>query len=170
VTDVSFRTLVAAPHVVINEVLANAIGPEPAQEWVELFNDGRTAVDLAGWTLEDVGGVALLPTASLQPGGFALVVADSYDAASSYDVPPAPATLIVRVARLGKSGLSNAGEPLRLLSPDGQLESAFPGLVAARAGVSIARLDPSTADTDLAGFGEHASPGASPGAPNALEP
>ena len=29
------------PHVVINEVLANPVGGEPAQEWVELYNDGR---------------------------------------------------------------------------------------------------------------------------------
>lgn len=170
VTAVDFRTLASSPHVVINEVLANAVGPEPAQEWVELFNDGRTAVDLEGWTLEDVGGIALLPADSLAPGQFAVVVGDTYDAASGYDVAPAPGTVLLRVPHVGKNGLSNSGEPLRLVSPDGQAESSFPAVAAARAGVSIARRDPATPDADLTGFGEHASPGASPGAPNVLGP
>lgn len=165
-----FRTLVSAPHLVINEVLANAVGAEPAQEWVEIANDGRTAVDLKDWTIEDVGGVTALPAASLAPGAYALIVADAYDPASAGDVPPSADALLVRVARLGKNGLSNSGEALRLRDPAGQLLSTFPAIAAPRAGVSAARRTLSTPDDDSGGFGLHANPGASPGGPNTVEP
>ena len=56
------------PHLVINEVLANPIGPEPHQEWVELYNDGAVAAELADFALCDIGGEAWLPEAVLEPG------------------------------------------------------------------------------------------------------
>ncbi|MEO7327091.1 MAG: hypothetical protein ABI193_00840, partial [Minicystis sp.] len=48
-------TLPPSPHLVLNEVLANPLGPEPQQEWVELCNDGALPVDLDGYVLADVG-------------------------------------------------------------------------------------------------------------------
>ena len=44
-------TLPAEPHVVINEVLAHPLGPKPAEEWVELVNDGTVSADLTGYVL-----------------------------------------------------------------------------------------------------------------------
>jgi hypothetical protein len=169
-TSADFRTLASAPHVVINEVLANAIGPEPEQEWVELVNDGRTSVDLGGWVLEDVGGATVLPSQSLDAGSYALITNASYDPASGFDVAPQPGTLLVRVEHLGKNGLSNSGEPLRLTTPAGDVISTFPAVAAPNAGVSVARRTPSASDLDPASFAPHASPGASPGAANVLAP
>ncbi|MCC6217414.1 MAG: lamin tail domain-containing protein [Polyangiaceae bacterium] len=155
-------------RVVVNEVLANALGAEPSQEWVELVNDGAAPVDLAGWSLEDVGGVALLPAHVLAPGAFALVVPEGYDAAAPFDIAPAPGTPLLVVPKLGKSGLSNAGEPLLLRDAAGAVVSRFPAREADTAGTSQARGAPWLLDDDPAAFGPHAAPGASPGAPNVL--
>ena len=47
----AFSTPVALPPVTITEVLANAAGPEPQQEYVELRNLGAAEVSLAGLRL-----------------------------------------------------------------------------------------------------------------------
>src|SRR5206468_9079998 len=90
------------PHVVLNEVMANPAGAEPAQEWVELYNDGSGAVSLAGFAIEDAGGRSDLAGGVLEPGAFALVVSDAYVAGDGADPAPAPGTLLVRVAALGR--------------------------------------------------------------------
>ncbi len=158
----------AEPHVVVNEVLANAVGAEPAGEWVELINDGVTAVDLAGWTLADLGEETALPAVVLDPGQFAVVVSERFAPDPEVDVAPPADALLIRVPTLGQSGLANAGELLRLRSPDGLVRSRFPALAAPGAGVSVARRAPWLADDVAAAFGRHAPPGASPGWPNEL--
>ncbi len=155
-------------HVVINEVLANPAGLERTSEWLELVNDGDTAVDLGGFTLSDAGGSSVLPPLILEPGAFALVVGSEFDPDPALDVLPAASTRVVRLPELGDGGLSNSGEPLRLRDGGGRLLSSFPGVAAKHAGVSIARRVPDALDTELASFAEHAAPGASPGAANLL--
>ncbi|GMV18088.1 MAG: lamin tail domain-containing protein [Polyangiaceae bacterium] len=157
----------ALPHVVLSEVFANPLGAEPAQEWVELYNDGTIPVELSTLSLEDGGGKVELPAFVLAPGSFALIVRDDYDPASSSDPAPAQGTKLLRVPALGKNGLSNSGEALALRA-GGQLISKFPALPKPKAGVSVARRKTWTLDDDASGFGHHAAPGASPGAPNAL--
>jgi hypothetical protein len=158
--SVDLVTVPTMAHVVLNEVLANPMGAEPAQEWVELVNDGAAAVDLAGFSLELSDGAVELPRASLPPGAFALVVSDSYDFADGRDVPPAPGTLILRLARLG---LSNSGETLELKGPNRAVMSRFPALPPPGAGVSVGRRAPALPDSDAKSFGPHAARGASPG-------
>jgi hypothetical protein len=167
-TRATVQTLPAEAHVVINEVLADALGAEPAQEWVELVNDGSAAVELEGFVLEDVGGISVLPEHSLEPGAIALVVGPDYSADSSWDVPPIPGTALLRVAALGKNGLSNSGEPLRLTRPDNVVVSTFPATPKPKAGKSVARRDPWSIDSDPASFVLHGAAGCSPGAPNEL--
>jgi hypothetical protein len=166
--NVTLHTAAAQPRLVLSEVLANPLGPEPGQEWVEVVNDGLLPVELAGWTLEDVGGVSELPQAVLAPGEYALIVRDDFVLDDGLDVVPAPGTTIVRVPQLGKNGLSNTGEPLALRAPDGALVSRFPAFPKPKAGISVARRRPWDLDDVPGAFGHHASPGASPGAPNQL--
>jgi hypothetical protein len=134
------------PHVVINEVLANPIGPEPAQEWVEIVNDGQAPADLGGYALRDVGGETPLPPAVLPPGAYALIVNQSFSEDDEYDPPPAPDAAILRVAKLGKGGLANAGEPLSLRDGQGAVISRFPAGLKAKAGMSVARRSPQAPD------------------------
>jgi hypothetical protein len=158
------------PHVVISEVLADAIGPEPAQEWIELTNDGRAPVDLDRWTLEDVGGTVLLPPHRLEPGAFVLLVSQGYSEQATWDVAPRSGTAVLRLLELGKNGLANSGEPLLLRSPEGTVVSRFPATPKPKPGVSVARAAPWALDDDAASFRLHGPPGASPGAANVTLP
>ena len=60
-----FQTPPALPAVAITEVLANAAGPEPGQEYVELHNLGAEPVALAGLRVEDSKGGDDLPDETL---------------------------------------------------------------------------------------------------------
>jgi hypothetical protein len=164
----AIHTASLAAHLVLSEVMANPLGAEPAQEWIEVVNDGLGPVDLAGYRLADSAGQVELPSRWVAPGERVLLVRDDYSAEAGYDVAPAPGTAIVRLPSLGKNGLSNAGEALSLLAADGSVASRFPALPKPKPGISIARRAPDTPDEALDGFGLHAEPGASPGGPNQL--
>jgi hypothetical protein len=163
--QVRITTAPSRSHVVINEVLANPLGSEPGQEWLELYNDGSDVVDLQGWRVSDGTGESELPAATLNSGQYALVTSEQYLAGGS-DVQFADETLVLRVATLGSNGLSNSGEEVRLLSVSGELQSRFPAHTASKGGVSIARVSPEAADDAEASFAPHGDPGASPGAAN----
>jgi hypothetical protein len=164
--DVEVTTGAPRAHFVLNEVYADALGPEPDQEWIEIFNDGSAEGDTAGWVIVDVGGETALPAAALAPGGFALVVPEAFSADSDYDAPPARAALLVRVPKLGTHGLSNAGEALKLLEPSGEVASRFPAQPKPKPGVSVARTAPDAPDGAASSFAR-AELGPTPGAPNA---
>lgn len=164
-----FQTAEAHARLVINEVYANANGPEPDQEWVELTNAGSVSTSLAGYVLEDVGGAAPLPDVELPPNAYAIVVNAGYAPEPDYDSLPATAAVLVQVERLGKSGLSNQGEALRLRAPNGEIASRFPALPAPDPGVSSARRAAWSLDDDPDAFAGHGSPGASPGAANSFD-
>lgn len=167
--EATAHTLPARAHLVLNEVLFNALGPEPAAEWVELVNDGVGRAELAGLVLRDAGGAVQLPNESLEPGQFALLVRNDFVPAEGGDVPPSAEATLLRVHALGSGGLSNSGERLQLEDAAGRVLSRFPALASRRAGVALARSTPDALDDDPRAFGEHAAPGASPGAPNSLE-
>jgi hypothetical protein len=164
--DLSVRRAPGRNHVVVSEVYANPVGAEPAQEWVELFNDGSSAASIGGCTLSDGGGSAILPDAILAPGAYALVVNPSFVADDGVDPPPAQGTLIVRVGSLGQSGLSNEGEALVVRDPDGLVVSWF-AAVKPKSGVSVVRLSPDALDEDPTSFALCPAGTSTPGAPNA---
>ncbi|TWU26075.1 lamin tail domain-containing protein [Bythopirellula polymerisocia] len=70
-----FSTRLAVAEVIISEIMYDPQGSDTNKEWVELFNTGSSAVDLGGWTLEDIqdgsvssviqSGVVLLPSQAL---------------------------------------------------------------------------------------------------------
>lgn len=149
--DVELRTAPARARLILNEALADALGPEPQSEWIEVLNDGTLAVDLAEYSLQDGGGRTALPHALVAPRQYALLVRDDF-APNGADEPPALTARLVRLPTLGKSGLSNAGERLSLLDSAGVECSAMPAL-AGKAGQSLARRTPTSADDDPTAFG-----------------
>lgn len=42
--------------VIIKEVLPNPTGKDTAGEWIKIFNDGASSVNLSGWSLKDTSG------------------------------------------------------------------------------------------------------------------
>lgn len=159
---ISATTSAPAAHVLLNEVFANPLGAEPSQEWVEIVNDGTMDADLQGFVLVDIGGETPLPPATLPPGGFALIANELFTEDGELDPAPAPGALILRVGKLGKGGLSNAGEPLKLLDAQGAVISRFPPQPVPKAGLSLARRTTTAPDGLAASFSVGpATPGAS---------
>jgi hypothetical protein len=158
-----------APRVIINEVLANANGSEPEEEWIELLNAGSALAELRAWKLADGGGQVEIPALVLEPGAFVILANEGFVGGQAGDVAPAERSTVIRLSTLAKGGLSNAGEVLRLLDENGEVRSSFPARQAARAGVSLARANPDALDDDAKAFLSHAPPGASPGARNEVE-
>jgi hypothetical protein len=159
--ELSIATAAARERPILNEALADALGPEPQSEWVELFNDGTLAVDLAGYSLQDGGGRTPLPHAWLAPKAYALLVREDF-APNASDEPPASDTRLIRVPTLGKSGLSNGGERLALVDSAGLERSVLPAL-SGKSGQSLARRAPDAQDDDPQSF-SFGTP--TPGGPN----
>ena len=151
-STLTFATLASMPHLVLNEVLANPLGPEPRQEWVEILNDGAMPAELGGHVLIDLGGETVLPSGTLLPGGFALIVNQAFVEEDGVDPAPEPGSLVVRVPKLGHGGLSNSGEPLSLLDPSGATISRSPVGPKTKAGISLSRLTPAAPDAQEGSF------------------
>jgi hypothetical protein len=148
--DLELHTAPARERPILNEALADALGPEPQSEWVELLNAGTLAADLGQYSLQDGGGRTPLPHAQLLPHEYALLVREDYEANPS-DEPPAASVRLIRLPTLGKSGLSNAGERLSLVDGAGLEVSVLPAL-AGKAGQSLARRTPASPDDDPKAF------------------
>ena len=148
--DVTIDTAAPRERPILNEALADALGPEPQSEWIEIFNDGTLAVDLAHYSVQDGGGKTALPHAWLASKEYVLLVRDDY-APSSSDVPPPASARLLRVPTLGKSGLSNSGERLALVDREGIEGSVLPAL-AGKPGQSLARRTPSARDDEPDAF------------------
>jgi hypothetical protein len=162
---VPLRTSEPLATVSIHELLADPIGPEPDQEWVELFNYGSSSVDLQGFTLADRADAPGQPLAAaplrLPPQTHALLVSDAYDPSRGMDASPAPGVLLLRLGRaLTGSGLTNAGEMLLLRDALGRRVSAAPAAPRPRKGTCSARASP---DPREAGDGSFAYAACSPG-------
>jgi hypothetical protein len=70
---------IVVPSVAITEWLSNSLGPEPANEWVELYNYGATPVDLQNWVLRDDGldnDVITTSSYVLEPGEYVILTRD----------------------------------------------------------------------------------------------
>jgi hypothetical protein len=115
---------------VLTELMINPAGPEISQEYVEIRNLGDRPFPLASVRIEDDAGTDELPAFDLAPGGIALVVAATFDPQSPADTPPAPGTPLLRVdGRLGRDGLRQGGEVVRLVGPAGDLLSSYGGWI-----------------------------------------
>ena len=103
------RSIACSGDICISELMPNSSGPDtgafPDGEWVELYNDGSSGVNLQGWTLEDIGGW-------IHPLDADTWV-DFANLATPY-VLPAGAYAVISEANQGSLKLNNAGESLYL--------------------------------------------------------
>jgi hypothetical protein len=160
----TLRSGPAAPRFVLTEVLADAAGPEPQGEWVEVQNIGTKPGSLEAFELWDEAGGVALPSVVLAPQQFGLVVRDDFAVGPDH-VPEAAAVPIV-VPTIGKNGLRNSGERVELRDPAGTVQSLMLPLPSSE-GVSVARVDAWAPDV-LSSFSTHGAKGASPGQENIL--
>ncbi len=167
----SFReTITTRPttaSIAITEVRADPAGPEPQQEYVELFNFGREAIDLLGFSLSDDPdrpGDEITQSIVIHAQSYALLVPEQFDDAHPLDVQVPPGVTLIRIDRtLGSGGLSNRGEPLFLRDADGQRISSVPAIAAPGSGVCLVRLSMDFRSSDEASFGPDPDSSCTPG-------
>lgn len=157
------------PWVVLAETRADAIGPEPASEYVELWNPTDQAIDVGGYRISDdetrLGDLLPAPLL-LHAGARLLIVSDDFDPTSGADARPPSGTTLARIgASIGSSGLSNGGEPLFLRDPEGRRVAEMPAVAAPGPGVCIARLVPPSRDSPSGGYGPAEHRACTPGTP-----
>ena len=129
VREITIVTTAPLAPVTITEVCADAEGPEPAQEWIELANVGAVPVALGGLSIsdrEELVGTTLVSSRVLVPGARVLLVGEGFDAELAGAPPGAPLVTVGRT--VVASGLSNGGEPLFLRDAEGRRLAHVPAL------------------------------------------
>ncbi len=156
----------------IVEVRSDPLGTEPDQEYVELLHFGTEAISLRGVCLSDAAdreGDCIEHDIILPPGGRVLLVSDRFDPRDTEDAPPVPPGVpLVRLgASLGRSGLSNRGEPLFLRDAAVRRLSAAPALPPSAPGRCVVRVADDPRRGDPTAF--RADAPCSPGVPGTRE-
>ncbi|MFZ1406225.1 MAG: lamin tail domain-containing protein, partial [Anaerolineae bacterium] len=143
-TPTSTPTPATPLTVVINEIAWGGTLASASDEWMELFNPGPAAVDLAGWTLSDGGDVTITLSGALAPGAFYLL-----ERSDDTTVNDTPADLIY------EGTLSNNGEALTLRDARGHVVDtangdggAWPAGSGYPDYVTLERLDAALPDSD----------------------
>ena len=142
----------------ISEVLYDPLGTEPNEEWIEVFNNSASPMELTDWTISDnLSTDVISPTTTIPAGGCMVIAASSEDFYANY---PAFTGAIVFIAdgRIG-NGLGNTGDRLILKDSEGTVidqmsygtdTTAFhPACPDVAAGHSLER-SPANVDTDTA--------------------
>ena len=162
-------TPTGGPPVAITEVLADPLGAEPSQEFVEIANFGDVEVDISDWMIDDNGdqdGDLIPAGTSLEPGAVAVLVANDFDTSSTDDPGvSAGAAIIYLDSSIGSSGLKNSdAEPVQLWDASGTLVSEYLAQVGnPKEGKSAKRLYAELPDDDELAFGTAPEAPSTPG-------
>lgn len=102
------------PHVVVNEVFTNGgnTGSNWKGQFIELYNQSDTAVDINGWSLTDVSGPNTISTALTIPAHtYVVVVGNQYNGP---DVPSSATKIVLSTQKIGSNGLDGIGDFVQL--------------------------------------------------------
>ncbi len=102
-------------HLLITEVFYHTgLVPEDDNEWIEIYNPTTNAVDLTGWSIRDTapGAVDALPAATINPGEFIIVAANT-NAFLAANPTYVGQLLEIADGKIG-SGLNNFGDGVLL--------------------------------------------------------
>jgi competence ComEA-like helix-hairpin-helix protein len=158
---------VEVPPIVINEVMANALD-EDRGEFIELYNYGDTAVDVAGFVISDgdaTDRIEAFPGFSdtvIPAGGYGVILDPEY--ADQYSLPTGAVRLAPDDTTLGNSLATN--DPITLYLEDGvTVVSTFSFPFNPGNGISVEKRDDS-GDAESNWVASPCSSGASPGGLN----
>lgn len=132
-------------QLVINEILADALGNDMSQEWFELYNPGGEPVDVTGWQIKDCATQKLVLGSAVVPAGGYLVLGASSDKAVNGDAP-------VKLAYGDGFYLPNTIGAILLYDPAGVLVdqtrySTFEPWTVFKVGKSLERVSPTSDGT-----------------------
>lgn len=164
--------------VTLSEIMFDPTGNEGTDEFIELFIDGLTAVNLQGWTISDGESVdSLLPlnqgTIALS-GQYVLIMDPDYfeDGSTTYDgrVPESALVLVINDPNFGSRGLSNSNaESWTLYDRSGNPVSSYRYSTGNRAGYSDEKILPDGGD-HASNWADAAVLHGTPGARNSVTP
>ncbi|MBN2857655.1 MAG: lamin tail domain-containing protein [Candidatus Delongbacteria bacterium] len=142
-------------QIILNEIMFNTAGNEYHDEFIEIYNNSDTAVDLNGWAIGDQDEADLLIRYNgladmiLQPYSYCVVMDSSYYLNSVYYedvIPDSVLRVMINDGSFGASGLSNSiGETVNLFSADSVLSDSYTYTIDQDEGYSDERI---SFDTD----------------------
>ncbi|MBK9761797.1 MAG: lamin tail domain-containing protein [Flavobacteriales bacterium] len=158
-------------NVVINEIMAdpNPTVGLPVVEWVELYNATTDqSFDLAGWTFSDGGTPVVMPTYTLLPGAYVVVMA-------SASLPLFPA-LMNKVGLASLPALNDGGDALVITDNLSMTIDAvtytsnwYQNTVKADGGWTLEQIDPTSPCSGASNWrASNATAGGTPGSQNSI--
>ncbi|MBN2526556.1 MAG: lamin tail domain-containing protein [Deltaproteobacteria bacterium] len=112
---------ITEPAVIISEVLADCIGPEPDGEYVKIANIGRLPVNLSGWMIDDNNdrnGDVIAEGTILPAGAEGTIAMKGFEVAQGLFIP--------LDSSIGSSGLKNSdAESIQLFDQNGVLMDEY---------------------------------------------
>ncbi|MGQ9710975.1 MAG: lamin tail domain-containing protein, partial [Anaerolineae bacterium] len=137
--------------VVINEVAWGGTAANSTHEWIELYNNTASDIDLTGWRLYSSDGKPNITlTGVISAFGYYLI-----ERSTDGVITDILADLVVSFGSSSGAGLSNSGEALTLTNPSGEVidtangdGGAWPAGSGSSGYLSMERIDPAAPDSD----------------------
>ncbi len=134
--------LITKTHaLIISEIMSNPIGSDSGREWLEVYNDGQTPIDLSKLTISVKGATPDIVTqvsggASLLPGDYAVIGATVSGATHFTDDYPSFTKPLFK----SSVTLANTGTLSLQILIDGQVMDTLSSYTAAKEGRTYARI------------------------------
>ncbi len=169
---------VSSQAIVLSEIMFNPDGEEGSDEFIELFNENFTAVNLSGWTISDGEGTDTLANLEMGltvgPRRYILIFDPDYfeDGSTTYDglVPESALVITISGSTFGSRGLSNStAETVSVRHANGNVVAEHTYDTNIAPGKSAEKILMSSDDTN-ANWGESLSINGTPGARNSITP
>jgi hypothetical protein len=173
-----FASSISSAQVVLTEIMFNPSGNENADEFIEIYNNGTAAINLACWMISDGTGAdslrALDDGLTLPPGRFGLILDPGYfdDESDTYDglIPDSAFVVTISNSTFGNGGLSNSSaETVSLINANGDTVSKYTYSIDNEDGYSDEKIVPWGGDTASNWANSRRLKG-SPGAWNTVSP
>lgn len=114
--------------ILINEIMADPVADESLNEWIEIYNNGSSPVNVSNWIVGDdndndtiAGGLYDGEGTTIPANGFAIITDDSTRVYNNFNVSDDAVRLYVDDSSIGSSGLKNTGETIYLYDNNGSL-------------------------------------------------
>ncbi len=111
---------VVSADIVINEIMPNPLYDESLNEWIELYNNGDSEVDVSGWLIGDDSELDVIEGGLYNGGGtvipakgYAIITDDTTRVYNNFNVDSDVVRLYVEDSSIG-NGLRNSGENIYL--------------------------------------------------------
>jgi len=149
---------------VINEIMYNPNGTDSGREWIEIYNNGQSSVDIDGYLFKESGGTHGLTLVQgstiLEPDEYAVIAADT--SLFMADYPSYSGNLLDS----SWASLANTGEEITILDNNNVIVDVVNYTDLAEEGYSIELKDPWSDNNLSINWAQSKLQGGSPGVEN----